>query len=74
MTLNAAGDLRREVGKGQATATCLHRKYGGQCDFIVRNVWPAQAGRRARAHTRETGHITQVRYEHITEYLPGTTA
>lgn len=58
-------DLKRLVLHGTALAHCLH------CDtFRVDGVWPEQAGKRARRHSRDTGHVTQVRYEHTTEYQP----
>jgi|HubBroStandDraft_6_1064221.scaffolds.fasta_scaffold00861_4 hypothetical protein len=55
-------DLRRTVWKGPALAWC------DRCPFRADGVWSEQAGKRARRHTRETGHPTQVRYEHTTEY------
>lgn len=57
-------DLRREVLKGPARTYCV------SCDFVVDGVWPETAGARARKHTRETGHVTSMRYEHTTEYRP----
>jgi hypothetical protein len=56
-------DLRRTVWKATAAAECEQC-----CPFYVEGVWPEQAGKRARKHTRETGHTTRVRYEHTTEY------
>jgi hypothetical protein len=59
-------DLHRTVLQGPALARCE------QCQFCVDGVWPEQAGKRARRHTRETTHVTVVRYEHTTEYRPDT--
>ena len=56
-------DLRRTAWKGTAFAWCEMT-----CPFHVDGVWPDQASKRARQHTRETGHRTKVRYEHTTEY------
>jgi hypothetical protein len=55
-------DLRRTVWKGPALAWCDY------CDFRADGGWPESMGKRARQHTRETGHRTKVRYEHTTEY------
>ena len=57
-------DLRRTVWKSYARAWC------DRCGDITDGVWPETAGARARKHTRETGHTTQMRYEHTTEYKP----
>ena len=57
-------DLKRTVGQGYARAYCAHPG----CSFTVDGVWPETASARARKHTRETGHMTTVRYEHTTEY------
>lgn len=58
-------DLKRTVWKGYARAYCANHS---GCSFSVDGVWPETASARARKHTRETGHMTSVRYEHTTEY------
>ena len=49
-------DLRRTVWKGPALAWC------DRCDFRNDGSFPESASKRARQHTRETGHPTQMRY------------
>ena len=51
--------------RGTAEAVC---KDAGFCSFFVEKISYATAAKKARNHTRETGHDTRVYHRRIVEY------
>lgn len=68
MAINTAGDLDRMAWDAPYTAGAACQEEG--CGFEAEGASPPTIKAKARAHARETGHVTRAVTERITEYTP----